>query len=156
MKYHGVHLRGAVVQPLACVVLLKVLQAPEVAPHLSRYLHGLGLRPDRAGHPTIAQVEAALAQMHAAQEEYWALMAEPDGSAVGTAEPALAEAQAESVPPPSGHLTVTAVAERLSFSREYVRRLCRSGRLSATRRGREWLIEPGSVIEYEAMRSTAA
>lgn len=156
MKYRGMHLRGAHVEPLACLVLLKILQSDEVEPRLSRYMQGLAQTPDEKARSMRAQVDAALAEMRATVRELGEHDAELGSSGVGTAEPVGPGSPAESVSPPSGHLTVTAVAERLSVSKEYVRRLCRDTRLSATRRGREWLIEPGSVIEYEATRSTAA
>lgn len=155
MKYRGAVLRGAHVEPLACIVLLKVLEMPEVAPHLSAYLRGLSARAGQDSHPVIDQIDAALNEMRAAQREYTRSRAELDGSDVGTAEPARVEDAGGSVSPPQGHLTVTEVAERLGVSSEYVRRLCRDRVLSATRTGRAWSIEITSVVEHEA-RSTAA
>lgn len=156
MKYRNSFVRGANVDPLACVVFLKVLQSPEVAPFLSRYLRGLALQPDGAGEPTVRQVEDALGQMHAAHAEYRRLAHDRSGFAVEPPKPAAVGAGAESVSPPSGHLTVAEVAERLALSQQYVRRLCSRQILSATHRGRAWAIEAGSVIEFEASRSTAA
>lgn len=156
MKYRGAFVRGANVDPLACVVFLRVLQSPEVAPFLSRYLRGLALQPGGAGAPTIRQVEAALGQMHAAHAEYRRLVVDQEGFVDETTKPIAEAAKAGSASPPSGHLTVAEVAERLTVSQQYVRRLCSRQILSATHRGRAWVIDVGSVIEFEASRSTAA
>ena len=156
MKYRDAFVRGANVDPLACVVFLKVLQSPEVAPFLSSYLRGLALQPGDAGKPTIRQVEAALGEMHAAHAEYRRLVLEKGGFVDETPKPLPGTAEAGSASPPSGHLTVAEVAERLTLSQQYVRRLCRRQILSATHRGKAWVIDVSSVIEFEASRSTAA
>jgi excisionase family DNA binding protein len=44
-------------------------------------------------------------------------------------------------------MTVAEAARSMGASPEYVRRLCRSGRLRARRPGREWLIDPESLKE---------
>jgi excisionase family DNA binding protein len=156
VKYRGIHLHGAHVDTLACVVLLRVLDLPAPAKELAATLRGLAASEDPGNRVAIAQVEAALAEMRSAAGAFARHRAELAGSDDGTAEPAVAAERASSVSPPSGHLTVVGVAERLGVSHEYVRRLCREQVLSATRIGRAWSIEETSIVEYEARRSTAA
>lgn len=68
--------------------------------------------------------------------------APPAGSADGTT-----SAPSATVEPV---MTATEVARSMGASPEYVRRLCRSGRLRARRPGREWLIDPESLKEPHA------
>ncbi|MFG2021100.1 helix-turn-helix domain-containing protein [Actinomadura geliboluensis] len=64
------------------------------------------------------------------------------GSAAGTSSAPSATVEAV--------MTVTEVAGLMGASPEYVRRLCRRGRLRARRPGREWLIDPESLKEPHA------
>ena len=78
------------------------------------------------------------------------------GSGGGTAEPAGVAPGPELGAPPWIHLLrVSQVVERLGVSGSYVRRMCRDGDLSATKVGREWLIEEQAVADLLAARSVA-
>ncbi|MFI5931277.1 helix-turn-helix domain-containing protein [Actinoplanes sp. NPDC051494] len=96
---------------------------------LGRYLAGCA-RDGAGGAPTPA-VRAL----------YWALRdaenrpATRPGSAIGTPPP----------PPCTLELSTTEVARLLGASSGYVRRLCRTGRVSARRVGRAWLIDQASL-----------
>lgn len=46
------------------------------------------------------------------------------------------------------YLGVAAAAAALDLEPSYVRRLCRSGRLAAEKRGRDWWVRPSAVAGY--------
>lgn len=75
------------------------------------------------------------------------------GSAAGTAEPESAAGGAGSVSTPRTHLTVVQVAEKAGVSTSYVKRLCRGSALSATKPGREWLIDAESFADWQTART---
>lgn len=47
-------------------------------------------------------------------------------------------------------IMTTEAAQRLGVKPDTVRRMCREGRLHGTRRGRDWLIDPASVVRRQA------
>lgn len=83
-----------------------------------------------------------------------------DGSERGTAELVVPGPAAGSdtslLLGPSAWLVVEEVAEALGVSTSYVKRLCRNRRLSATKAGGTWLIDPASVREHEMRRRPVA
>ncbi|MBT2207026.1 excisionase family DNA-binding protein [Actinomadura sp. NEAU-AAG7] len=58
-------------------------------------------------------------------------------------------------PPAMVEISVRTAAEDMGASPEYVRRLCRDGRLRARRVGRTWLIDPTSLTREEPCRTPA-
>jgi DNA (cytosine-5)-methyltransferase 1 len=46
-------------------------------------------------------------------------------------------------------LTVNEVARRLNKTPRWIRELCQTGQLKADKLGRDWLIDPKSVEQYE-------
>lgn len=158
VKYRGVHIHGAHADTLACVIFLRLLERPEVAPHLADLLRGLAASSDPANRAAVEQVEAALAEMRDARARLAAHRDELKGCASATPQPVDAEAPATSVSSrPPRVLLVGEVAERLRCSETWVKRLCSSGVLSATKPGgRDWAIDAGSVAAYEAARRPVA
>lgn len=157
MKSHGMYLLSAHVDALACRVLLRILDEEPTAAKLEALVRGLAASPDPANREAAEQVRAAVAEMRSS----WALFRDDRIDRLGfvdeTTKPADLGGRAESGgESSSGHLTVAQVAERLRISTQYVRRLCGDQRLSATRRGRTWVIDSTSVDEYEAARSSVA
>lgn len=92
-----------------------------------------------------AQLEASAEQHRAAQVPLVPLN--------GTARPVIARSGAESV---MEEVTVLVAAELLGCSPGLVRRLCRSGQLSARQHGRPWLIQRTSVQDLIEAKGHAA
>jgi excisionase family DNA binding protein len=46
------------------------------------------------------------------------------------------------------YLEVSHVADRLAVSRQFVRDLCRAGKLPASRLGRRWRVRPSDLTEF--------
>jgi len=156
MRYRGVEIRGAHMDTLACVIFLRLLERPEVAPLLGDLLQGLALSADSGNRLAVEQVEGTLAQMRSARGELMRHRNELRGSAGGTSEPGKAEVRAACAASPPGTGRVAQVAERLGLSESYVKRLCRDQVLSATKSGREWVIDEASVVAYAEARSPVA
>lgn len=156
VKYRGVEIRGAYMDTLACVIFMRLLDRPEVAPLLADLLRGLALSMDTANQLAVEQVESTIAQMRSARGELLRHRDEAEGSAGGTSEPVEATARARSAASSPWTGRVAEVAERLELSESYVKRLCRNQVLSATKSGREWVIDQASVDAYEAARRPVA
>jgi excisionase family DNA binding protein len=156
VRYRGVEIRGAYLDPLACVIFMRLLERPEVAPLLADLLRGLALSADAANRLAVEQVESTIAQMTSARRDLMRERDEHRGSAGGTSEPQEPAAQTVSAVSPPRTSRVAEVAERLELSESYVKRLCRDRVLSATKVGREWVIDAASVDEYEAARRPVA
>lgn len=136
----------AVVSPLAALVL-----SGDLASVIEPYLRSMELSPIERNREAARQIRQAQASMRESARQL--RQRGEVGSAGGTAEPAPVVEVAESgVSSSWDHLTVVQVAGRLQVSSEYVRRLCRTGGLSATRSGRDWAIDAESVAAYELSR----
>lgn len=150
----------AVMGPRACVVVQRALSEGDQLRRFEQLAAGLDASRDPENLLAAGEVRSWLASMREAAGQYRARQTGGVvGSAGGTSEPVSGAGGAESgVSPPSGSgiRRVAEVAEELELSESYVKRLCRDEVLSATKSGREWAIDAGSVAEYQASRRRVA
>jgi excisionase family DNA binding protein len=152
MRYQPRPYLPAVVGPLAALVIER-----ELGEQLMEHARRLALNPSERNQRAAEQIQAAVASMRESARQLTSRdESASTGSAGGTAEPVGAAPDAGSSHLLGSGLTVRAVAERCRVSERYIRKLIADEVLSATKPGREWVIDPESVAEYEATARSIA
>lgn len=153
MTYARRPIRPAVVGPRASRRILH-----EMGDQLERLAVSLAGSPHEQNRIEGRELVAALALMREAARELGERRRDVEGSDNGTTEHRVASVDGGSSRPPRMPAVIPArvVASRNRVSPSYVTRLCRDEVLEATKPGREWLIDAGSVSAWEAARRPVA